>query len=74
MNPLLILAIIAAYFGLLLLISYFTSKNTSDNSFFTGDRESPWQLVAFGMVGAALSGVTFVSIPGMVSNNFYYIV
>ncbi len=72
MNPLLILAIIAAYFGLLLLISYFTSKNTSDNSFFTGDRESPWQLVAFGMVGAALSGVTFVSIPGMVSNNFFY--
>lgn len=55
-----------------MLISYFASKNTSDNSFFTGDRESPWQLVAFGMVGAALSGVTFVSIPGMVSNNFFY--
>lgn len=72
MNPILILIVIASYFGILLLISYFTSKNTSDNSFYTGDRESPWQLVAFGMVGAALSGVTFVSIPGMVSNNFFY--
>ena len=72
MNSLFILAIIASYFGLLLLISYFTSKNTSDESFYTGDRKSPWQLVAFGMVGAALSGVTFVSIPGMVSNNFFY--
>ena len=72
MNPILILIVIASYFGLLLLISYFTSKNTSDNSFYTGDRKSPWQLVAFGMVGAALSGVTFVSIPGMVSNNYFY--
>ena len=72
MNPILILIIIASYFGLLLLISYFTSKNTSDDSFFTGDRKSPWQLVSFGMVGAALSGVTFVSIPGMVSNNYFY--
>ena len=72
MNPILILIIIASYFGLLLLISYFTSKNRSDDSFFTGDRKSPWQLVSFGMVGAALSGVTFVSIPGMVSNNYFY--
>jgi len=55
-----------------MLISHFASKNKSDNSFFTGDRESPWQLVSFGMVGAALSGVTFVSIPGMVGNNYFY--
>ncbi len=55
-----------------MLISRFASKNKSDNSFFTGDRESPWQLVSFGMVGAALSGVTFVSIPGMVGNNYFY--
>ena len=53
-------------------ISYFTSRNRSDESFFTGDRESPWFLVAFGMVGAALSGVTFVSVPGMVGNNYFY--
>ena len=53
-------------------ISYFTSRNNSDESFFTGDRESPWFLVAFGMVGAALSGVTFVSVPGMVGNNNFY--
>jgi Na+/proline symporter len=53
-------------------ISYFTSKNRSDESFFTGDRKSPWFLVAFGMVGAALSGVTFVSVPGMVGNNSFY--
>ncbi|MCK5637836.1 MAG: sodium:solute symporter [Flavobacteriaceae bacterium] len=53
-------------------ISYFTSKNRSDESFFTGDKESPWFLVAFGMVGAALSGVTFVSVPGMVGNNNFY--
>ena len=53
-------------------ISYFVSKNRSDDSFFTGDRESPWFLVAFGMVGAALSGVTFVSVPGMVGNNSFY--
>ena len=53
-------------------ISYFTSRNRSDESFFTGDKESPWFLVAFGMVGAALSGVTFVSVPGMVGNNNFY--
>jgi len=55
-----------------MIISYFTSKNRSDESFFTGDRKSSWFLVAFGMVGAALSGVTFVSVPGMVSNNNFY--
>lgn len=72
MNPLLILTIIAAYFGLLMLISHFTSKNTSDDSFYTGDRKSPWQIVAFGMIGAVISGVTFVSIPGMVGTNYFY--
>ncbi|OGS74323.1 MAG: sodium:solute symporter [Flavobacteria bacterium RIFCSPLOWO2_12_FULL_35_11] len=72
MNPLLILTIIAAYFGLLMLISHFTSKNTTDDSFYTGDRKSPWQIVAFGMIGAVISGVTFVSIPGMVGTNYLY--
>ena len=55
-----------------MVISYFTSRNRSDESFFTGDKKSPWFLVAFGMVGAALSGVTFVSVPGMVGNNNFY--
>ncbi|WP_405609479.1 sodium:solute symporter [Polaribacter sp. Asnod1-A03] len=72
MNSTIILLIIASYFGVLMLISHFTSKNTSDDSFYTGDRKSPWQVVAFGMIGAVMSGVTFVSIPGMVSNNYFY--
>ena len=72
MNPILISIIIAAYFGVLMLISHFVSKNSSDDSFYTGDRKSPWQVVAFGMVGAVISGVTFVSIPGMVGTNYFY--
>lgn len=72
MNPILVFSIIAIYFVMLMVISHFTSKKSSDDSFYTGDRKSPWALVAYGMVGAALSGVTFVSIPGMVSNNFFY--
>jgi Na+/proline symporter len=72
MNATLILIIIASYFGILMLISHFVSKNTSDESFYTGDRKSPWQIVAFGMIGAVLSGVTFVSIPGMVGTNYFY--
>ena len=72
MGGTLILIIIASYFGILMLISYFTSKNSSDASFYTGDRKSPWQVVAFGMIGAVMSGVTFVSIPGMVGTNYFY--
>jgi Na+/proline symporter len=72
MSATLILIIIASYFGILLLISHFVSKNSSDDSFYTGDRKSPWQVVAFGMIGAVLSGVTFVSIPGMVGTNYFY--
>lgn len=72
MNSALILIIILLYFGLLMLISHFVSKNTSDESFYTGDRKSPWQVVAFGMIGAVISGVTFVSIPGMVGTNYFY--
>jgi Na+/proline symporter len=72
MNSTLILIIIASYFGVLMLISHFVSKNSSDDSFYTGDRKSPWQIVAFGMIGAVLSGVTFVSIPGMVGTNYFY--
>lgn len=67
-----VFSVIAFYFVLLMVISYFTSRNRSDDSFFTGDRQSPWYLVAFGMIGAGLSGVTFVSVPGMVGNNYLY--
>ncbi len=72
MSATIILTIIIVYFGILLLISHIVSKNSSDESYYTGDRKSPWQIVAFGMIGAVLSGVTFVSIPGMVGNNYFY--
>lgn len=62
-----ILLVIACYFSLLLLISYLVSRKSSDNdAFFRGNRQSPWYVVAIGMVGASISGVTFVSVPGMV--------
>jgi Na+/proline symporter len=67
MNTVLLPLILLLYFGLLLAIAYFTSKNASSHSFFTGDKKSPWYLVAFGMIGTSLSGVTFVSVPGAVS-------
>ena len=66
MNPSLVFTIIAGYFAVLVLISWFTSKNSSNETFFTGNRQSPWFVVAFGMIGASLSGVTFISIPGEV--------
>lgn len=62
-----ILIIIIVYFALLSLISYFVSrKNTDNDAFFLGNRKSPWYIVAFGMIGSSISGVTFVSVPGMV--------
>lgn len=73
MDSNLVLVVITSYFLLLFLISWITSKNISSGTFFTGDRQSPWFLVAFGMIGASLSGVTFISVPGEVGNsNFYY--
>ena len=68
-----ILILIGAYFLLLLLISYFTGKNDSNVDFFKAGKSSPWYLVAFGMVGASLSGVTFISVPGWVeASEFSY--
>lgn len=73
MNPQVVLVVICFYFLLLFLISWFTTRKMSADTFFTGDRQSPWFLVAFGMIGASLSGVTFISVPGEVGNsNFYY--
>ncbi|MEM8847333.1 MAG: sodium:solute symporter [Bacteroidota bacterium] len=68
-----ILLLIGAYFGVLMLISYFTGKNDSNTDFFKAGRQSPWYVVAFGMVGASLSGVTFISVPGWVeASQFSY--
>ena len=68
MSPLFVFGVIAGYFCLLLIISYFTSRKADNLTFFTANRQSPWFLVAFGMVGASLSGVTFISVPGEVGN------
>ena len=68
-----ILLLIGGYFSLLMLISYFTGKNDTNEDFFKAGKQSPWYLVAFGMVGASLSGVTFISVPGWVeSSQFSY--
>ena len=69
--PVVIIITIAAYFGLLMTVSYFASKGTDNNTFFTGNRKAPWPLVAFAMIGAAISGVTFISVPGMVVSKGY---
>lgn len=67
MSPISILLILMLYFGILMLVSVITSKkNTGNDAFFLGNRQSPWWVVAIGMVGASISGVSFVSVPGMV--------
>ncbi len=67
MPPIVLLSFIIAYFVALLIISWLTSRKSSDNdTFFVANRNSKWYLVAFGMIGTALSGVTFISVPGKV--------
>lgn len=66
LTPGLITAVLIGYFGLLILMAYLTSRKADTDSFFTGNRQSPWYLVAFGMIGTSLSGVTFISVPGKV--------
>ncbi len=66
MSPFLVLSILIIYFAALITISFFTSRGADTNTFFTANRQSPWYLVAFGMIGSSLSGVTFVSVPGNV--------
>ncbi len=67
MTPAVLLSFIIIYFLILIAISYYTSRNSSDNdTFFLANRNSKWYLVAFGMIGTSLSGVTFISVPGKV--------
>ncbi|VXB06991.1 sodium:solute symporter [Maribacter litoralis] len=74
MNASHILLLISGYFVLLLIISYFTGRNDSNEDFFKAGKQSPWYLVAFGMIGASLSGVTFISVPGWVeTSQFSYL-
>lgn len=68
MSPWVIILLIAVYFGVLMLISKLTADNSNDG-FFIGKRNSPWYIVAFGMIGASLSGITFISVPGWVGND-----
>lgn len=75
MSPLSILLCIAGYFGLLIFVSYLTVRDEKDNndSFFLGNKKSRWYVVAYGMIGSSLSGVTFISVPGWVgSSGFSY--
>ena len=69
MNPLTILLVIAGYFALLFFISYLAGRKADNAGFFSGNRSSNWLLVAMSTIGAAISGVTFVSVPGMVATS-----
>ena len=74
MSPLLLFSFVILYFLLLLVVAWYTGRNSNNESFFIGNKNSNWMLVAFGMIGTSLSGVTFVSVPGAVGdvagNNF----
>lgn len=73
MNSTIFLLIILSYFTILYLISYFTSRNDGNNAFFLGNRKAPWYVIAYGMIGTTLSGITFISVPGWVnSSQFSY--
>lgn len=69
LSPSLFFTVIVLYFVFLLLISYFTSKNSSNQTYFSGNKQSIWYLVAFGMLSDSLSGVTYISVPGAVLNS-----
>jgi Na+/proline symporter len=68
MSPVLLLVFVVLYFLMLFFVARYTSRNSNNDSFFIGNRNSNWMLVAFGMIGTSLSGVTFVSVPGSVGN------
>jgi Na+/proline symporter len=71
MSVSLLLSFVIGYFLLLLVVAYYTSRNSNNESFFIGNRNSNWMLVAFGMIGTSLSGVTFVSVPGAVGRESF---
>lgn len=71
MSPFVLLSFVIGYFLLLLLVAWYTSRNSNNESFFIGNRNSNWLLVAFGMIGTSLSGVTFVSVPGGVGKESF---
>lgn len=64
--------VLILYFGLLLGVSHITSRKATNDSFFTGNRNNAWYIVAFGMIGSSISGVTFISVPGWVGNSYFY--
>ena len=70
MSPALLFSFVIGYFAILLLVAYFNSRNANNESFFIGNKSSNWMVVAFGMIGTSLSGVTFVSVPGAVGKPF----
>lgn len=71
MNPLLVASLLSGYFLILILVAYLTSRSATTDTFFTANRKSPWFVVAFGMIGTTISGVTFISVPGEVGNSAF---
>ena len=71
MSPLMLFSFVIGYFVILLIVANRTSRNSNNESFFIGNRSSNWMLVAFGMIGTSLSGVTFVSVPGAVGREAF---
>ena len=74
MSPFFVISCISAYFLLLLFIAWYTSRKSNSDSYFLGNKQSPWIAVALGMIGDSLSGVTYISVPGAVgSSQFSYL-
>ncbi len=71
MNPILVASLLSGYFLILILVAYLTSRSATTETFFTANRKSPWFVVAFGMIGTTISGVTFISVPGEVGNSAF---
>lgn len=69
MSPILIISVLLGYFLMLIMVSRYTTGSDDNDAFFTGNRDSKWYVVAFGMIGASLSGVTFISVPGWVGTS-----
>jgi len=73
MTPILVFSCVAVYFSMLIFVSWWTGRKSDNATFFTAHKKSPWYLVAFGMIGTSISGVTFISVPGEVgTKNFFY--